>query len=178
VYLTQTLEQPGIVGHFPSVGRWIVTAMPHGWIYAANFGMRQMTMDSAAIAASVGLGQDTLGSDCSLVEYVEKQKKLVGCHFKDAKFAGPQAIAFAGAEEAQLLFVRHDVDTVGTMLHAQTFARSGNWLGIITLTSLEAQVRLIRPDYDAFVKGLCIMPQPMVEPNVGVSDLDLSVEKV
>ena len=75
------------------------------------------------------------------------------------KFAGPQATSFAGAEEAQLLFVRHSADSAGNMLHAQTYVRLGIWVGIVTLTTLEAQLRAVRPDYEAFMKGLRISPQ-------------------
>lgn len=125
----------------------------------AGFGIRQMTMAAGTIAASVGVGQDTLSSESGLAEYIEKQKKLIGSHLKEAKFAGPQATAFAGADEAQLLFVRHSVDKAGSMLHAQTYVRLGDWVGIVTLTTLEAQLRAVRPDYEAFVKGLRIGPQ-------------------
>jgi hypothetical protein len=52
------------------------------------------------------------------------------------------------------------------MLHAQTYVRSGLWIGIITLTTLEEQLRAVRPDYDAFVKGLRIREQRMNEPGV------------
>ena len=77
---------------------------------------------------------------------------------KEVKCAGPKVISFSGAEEAHLLFVRHRMDTAGNMLHAQTYARVGRWVGIVTLTALEAQLNLVRPDYDAFVKGLRIGP--------------------
>jgi hypothetical protein len=133
--------------------------MPAGWLYVAGFGMRQMTVAAGTIAASVGVGQDTLSSESSLAEYIEKQKKLIGSHLKEAKFAGPQATAFAGADEAQLLFVRHSMESAGNMVHAQTYVRLGEWLGIVTLTALEAQLKAVRPDYEAFVKGLRISPQ-------------------
>jgi hypothetical protein len=116
----------------------------------------------------VGVGQDSLSSESGLEEYIQKQKTLIGNHLKEAKFAGPQATAFPGADEAQLLFVRHAVDSVGSMLHAQTYARLGLWSGIITLTALEAQFRAVRADYDAFVKGLRILPEPASEPGAKV----------
>ena len=125
-----------------------------------------MTMDAGTIAASVGLGQDILSSADGLPEYIEKQKELIGSYLKEPTFAGPQAISFAGAEEAHLLFVRHNVDSDGTMLHAQTYVRLGDWSGIITLTTLEAQLRVLRADYDAFVKGLHISPPKVEEPAV------------
>lgn len=162
--MTQTLAQPGAVNHFPTIGRWRVTAFPAGWLYAADFGIRQMTTAAGQIAASVGAGQDTLGSEDELGEYIEKQKKLIGSYLKEAKFAGPQATSFAGASEAQLLFVRHSIDGAGSMLHAQTYVRLGDWVGIITLTAQEAQLKAVRPDYEAFVKGLRILPKPADEP--------------
>jgi hypothetical protein len=116
-------------------------------------------MEAGQPGASVGLGQDALGSENGLAQYIEKQKNLIESHLSDAKFAGPQATAFAGADEAQLLFVRHSVPSVGSMLHAQTYVRLGRWVGIITLTTQEAQLRTVRPDYEAFVKGLRISPE-------------------
>ena len=138
--------------------------MPGGWIYVADFGIRQMTMAAGTIAASVGVGQDTLNVESGLPEYIEKQKKLIGSHLKEAKFAGPQATAFTGADEAHLLFVRHNVASAGSMLHAQTYVRLGLWLGIVTLTALEGQLRAVRADYEAFVKGLHIRPERASEP--------------
>ena len=133
--------------------------MPGGWLYAADFGIRKMAMEAGQGGASVGLGQDTLSSEDGLAEYIERQKKLIESHLTEAKFAGPQATAFSGADEAQLLFVRHNVPSVGSMLHAQTYVRLGYWVGIITLTTQEAQLRIVRPDYEAFVKGLRISPE-------------------
>ncbi len=130
--------------------------MPSGWIYVAEFGIRQMPMAAGTIVASVGVGQDTLSAERDVAEYIEKQKKLIGSHLKEAKFAGPQATAFAEADEAQLFFVRHNAAAAGNMLHAQTYVRQGHWLGIVTLTTLEAQLRAVRADYEAFVKGLRI----------------------
>ncbi len=133
--------------------------MPSGWIYVAEFGIRQIPPGPGAVTASVGVGQDKLITDDGFLEYIEKQKKMIGEHLKDVNFAGPQASPFPGADEGQLLFVRHNVASAGILLHAQTYVRVADWVGIITLTTLEAQLRAVRPEYDAFVKGLRIGPQ-------------------
>jgi len=138
--------------------------MPRGWIYIAEFGIRQMAPDPRSVVASVGLGQDMLGEEDTLVEYIDKQKELIVAQLKGAAIAGPQPVPFSGSEEAQLVFVRHSVESVGNILHAQTYVRHGKWLGIVTLTTLEAEVRAVRPDYDAFVKGLYISPSAATEP--------------
>jgi hypothetical protein len=137
--------------------------MPAGWIYVPEFGIRHMRMDGRSLAASVGVGQDSLDSEDGFAEYIEKQKKLIEGHLKEAKIAGPQPTAFAGADEAQLLFVRHDVAQMGSMLHAQTYVRSGLWLGIVTLTTLEDELKAVRGDYEVFVKGLRIRPAEIPE---------------
>jgi hypothetical protein len=131
--------------------------VPAGWMFIAGFGIKQMAAAPGGIAPTVGVGQDALGEESGLAEYIEKQLKLIESRLKDVKCAGPQAIAFAGAEEAYLLFVRHTMAS-GSMLHAQTYVRAGRWLGIVTLTTVEEQLKAIRPDYDAFVKGLHIGP--------------------
>jgi hypothetical protein len=162
--LTGTPTQSGAVASFPTVGRWNITTIPAGWIYVAGFGIRQMPMAPGTVTASVGVGQDALSSESGLQEYIEKQKTLIGGHLKEAKFAGPQATAFPGADEAQLLFIRHYVASVGSMLHAQTYTRLGLWSGIITLTALETHIKAVRQDYEAFVKGLRISPEPVSDP--------------
>jgi len=66
------------------------TGMPAGWMYVADFGIRQMRMDSRSVAASVGIGQDTLAGEAEFSEYIEKQMKLIEGHLKEARLAGPQ----------------------------------------------------------------------------------------
>jgi len=133
--------------------------MPGGWLYVADFGIRKKTIGAGQVGASVGLGQDMLASESGLAEYIEKQKKLIARHLSETKFAGPQTTAFADADEAQLLFVRHNAPSVGKMLHVQTYVRLGVWLGIVTLTTIDTQLIIVRPDYEAFVKGLRISPE-------------------
>jgi hypothetical protein len=128
-------------------------------VYVADFGIRQMVPDPRTIAANVTLGQDMLAAPDALAEYIKTQAKLIGEHLMEAKTAGPQPMTFAGAAEAYLFFVRHRPAGAPDMLHAQTYVRLGLWVGIITLTTPEAQLKTVRPDYDAFVKGLRILPQ-------------------
>lgn len=118
-----------------------------------------MMRDAGAIAANVSLGHDAaLERGDALVEYIATQARMIESHLKEAKTAGPQPTPFAGADEAHLLFVRHRPEGAPDMLHAQTYIRVGLWVGIITLTTPEAQLKVVRPDYDAFVKGLRILP--------------------
>lgn len=162
VSLAEPQEQSGAERGFPSVGRWRVTSLPGGWMYVANFGIKQMTMNADAIAANVSLGEDTLRSPEGLQAYIAAQSTLMQNHLMAARFAGPQPMPFHGAEEAYLFFVRHTPNRPGgdacPMLHAQRYVRCGLWVGIVTLTVPESQLQGVRADYDAFVKGLRVMP--------------------
>jgi hypothetical protein len=129
-------------------------------VYIADFGIRQMPADTRDVAANVALGQDVLPSVAGLSDYVAKQVSLITQHLANAKTAGPKPTPFEGVEEALLLFVRHSPANAPEMLHVQTYVRVGLWVGIITLTTPEAQLIAVRADYEAFVKGLRIVPEP------------------
>ena len=160
--LTVPEEKTGAERSFPTVGRWRVTALPGGWMYVANYGIKQMVRDVAATAANVSIGEDVLGASDGLQGYIAAQSKLMQHHLSEAKMAGPQPMPFQGAEEAYLFFVRHRPNQPerepSTMLHVQQYVRSGLWVGIVTLTVPEVQLQAVRTDYELFVKGLRIMP--------------------
>lgn len=147
--------------NFPSIGRWGVTSLPSGWVFVADFGIKQIPSGPQQIAANVSLVQEPLEAPDRLAAYVDDQKKLITEHIAGAAIGGPQLYAFPGSEEAYLLLVRHTPEGAVGMLHIQTYVRVGCWLGIITLTTPDQQLPVVRPDYDAFVKGLRILPAPL-----------------
>jgi hypothetical protein len=154
------MAQPGTAWNFPSVGRFGVTALPSGWMFVAGFGIRQVVMDPRFVVCNISLMEDTLPEDKTLTEYIQAQCKMINERHKEVKLAGPQPATFPGSEEALMLLVRHKVKDVIDMLHVQNYVRVGQWIGIVTLTSPEQQLRAVRPDHDAFVKGLHILPPP------------------
>jgi hypothetical protein len=157
--VTEPVPQTAPAWTFPSVGRWGVSALPNGWMFIPQMGVRQIVTDARQIAANVSLGEDNLKDTGALAEYIGAQAKLIEGHFKGAKIAGPQPTPFAGCDEAMLFMVRHTPDGAPGMLHVQTYVRVGVWLGIITLTTVEAELRNVRPDYEFFVKGLRLLSE-------------------
>ena len=136
-----------------------MSVLPNGWMFVSDFGIRQMTSDPGQIAASVSVSEDVLEDEAALAEYIDAQGKLIQGHLVGAKIAGPQPTLFAGCDEAKLYMVRHVPAGVPGMLHVQTYVRAGVWLGIVTLTTVEAELRTVRTDYEAFVRGLRILPE-------------------
>ena len=93
------------------------------------------------------------------------QVKLIQHTLNEPKIAGPQPTTFPGSDEARLMLVRHTPPGIEPVIHVQTYVRIGTWVGIITLTSSEDQLRAVRPYSDQFVQGLHILPQdPQLAP--------------
>lgn len=140
------------------MGRWGITVLPEGWVIVPNLGARQFSQDPRAIVSSIVLSHDPLPPGKTLLEYMTTQRTMIAASYPEAQIAGPQPSPFPNAEEGFLLLVRHRVPMGMDMLHVQNYVRVGTWIGIVTLTVAEPMLRTIRPDHDAFVKGLCILP--------------------
>lgn len=144
--------------NLPYVGRWGVTFVPAGWYFLPEFGIRQ-EMEPGYLVSNISLVEDPLPEGKSLTEYVQSQAEMISKQHKEVKLAGPQPSPFNGAEEACMLLVRHRVKDTIEMLHVQNYVRVRDWIGIVTLTTPEQMLRAVRPDHDAFVKGLVILPE-------------------
>lgn len=162
--MSSAMEGQYAAANFPSVGRWAITALPPGWLWVAGFGVKQLVPSLQMIAASVGVAEDKLPENDKLASYIGKQTEMIQRHFQHAKLAGPKPGAFPGAEESQLLMVRHAPPNAEVILHVQTYVRVGNWIGIVTFTTAEAQLREVRPSYEMFLKGLRILPEEQTQP--------------
>ncbi len=146
-----------------------MTALPSGWVFVADFGIKQIPSAPQQISANVSLVEEPIEAPDRLPGYIEEQKKLIEENIAGARIGGPQLYAFPGSEEAYLLLVRHTPEGAVAMLHIQTYVRVGSWLGIITLTTPDELLPAVRPHYDAFVRGLSILP-PQQEPTAKTAE--------
>jgi len=128
-------------------------------------GIREMAQAEGTPKASVALGQDSLEGAETLQEYISRQKGLILNYLKGASIAGPQASSFAGSDEAFLVIYRHLSPDGVSILQAQTYVRSGTWVGIITLTAGESRLSTIKPAYEGFLRGLNIKVAPLKQVN-------------
>lgn len=150
------------------VGRWGVSYIPDGWEFAHDFGIRQSK--GAGQAANIRLSEDILPAGKSLAPYLVAQKTLIGRMFADPKIAGPSVIAFPGADEAALLFLKHgELEGVAAIIQAQTYVRRERWIGIVTFTALADRFSELKAHYQSFAAGLSVCdPMPFAAPPVPV----------
>jgi hypothetical protein len=139
------------------IGRWIVPAIPFGWTWIPEFGIQKRS--EGVVPSNVYLREDQLLAGDKLELYIQAQIALMKRTFMDPMIAGPAPIIFPDAAEAAMLMLKHKAMHQVTVFQVQHYVRSGKWIGIATLTTLESELLKIRPDFDQFMKLLRIEPE-------------------
>lgn len=136
------------------IGRWIVPAIPFGWTWIPDFGIQKRS--EGVVPSNVYLREDELLAGDQLEPYVKAQITIMKQTFVEPMIAGPAPMEFPGAEEAAMLMLKHRPMHQVSVFQVQHYVRSGKWIGIATLTTLETELLKVRPDFDQFMKLLRI----------------------
>jgi hypothetical protein len=136
------------------IGRWIIPAIPFGWSWIPDFGIQKRT--EGLVPSNVYLREDQLLAGDQLEPYVKAQIAIMKQTFVEPMIAGPAPMEFPGAEEAAMLMLKHRPMHQVSVFQVQHYVRSGKWIGIATLTTLESELLKVRPDFDQFMKLLRI----------------------
>lgn len=146
-------NQPGVA----RIGRWIIPAIPAGWAWVPGFGIQKA--GQGTVPSNVCLKEDELLAGNQLALYIRAQVTLMQRAFLDPMIAGPAPLVFPDATEAAMLMLKHQPLNQMTVFQVQHYVRSGKWIGIATLTTVESELLKVRGDFDGFMKGLRIEPQ-------------------
>ncbi len=137
------------------VGRWAVYCVPEGWEFVPDFGVQKR--EAAQQVANICLTEDTLLAGKLLAPYLVAQRTIFDRVFSDPKIAGPSVIAFPGAEEAALLFIKHGkLEGATPIIQAQTYVRCEQWIGVVTFTAASEYFSGLKTGYQSFAAGLRI----------------------
>ncbi|MFP5209050.1 MAG: hypothetical protein ACLGRW_07150 [Acidobacteriota bacterium] len=155
--MSSNLGQAGGYATAARIGRWIIPAIPFGWTWIPEFGIQKRA--EAVVPSNISLREDQLLAGDQLALYIKAQITLMKRTFLEPVVAGPAPLEFPGAAEAALLMLKHRPMHQLTVFQVQHYVRSGKWIGIATLTTLESELLKIRPDFDQFMKLLRIEPE-------------------
>jgi hypothetical protein len=144
----------------------MMTVLPQGWSVIYGFGIRQIAQGAQSILANVSLGQDDLKAVDGFEAYLESQAKMIQATLTEPKIAGPQPTSFPDCDDARMLLVLHTPPGVEALVHVQTYVRIGLWVGIVTLTTSQEQLRNVRPYSDQFTQGLRVLPPELATDGV------------
>jgi hypothetical protein len=138
------------------IGRWVIPAIPFGWTWIPDFGIQRGGEN--AIPSNVYLKEDELLAGDQLILYIQAQITIMKRTFFEPLIAGPVLLEFPGAEESAMLMLKHQPMNQVTVVQVQHYVKSGKWIGIATLTTLESELLKVRPDFEQFMKLLRIEP--------------------
>lgn len=147
----------GTPAHTARIGRWIVAGVPSGWAWIPDFGIQRQ--EPGAAPSNVCLKEDELLAGNQLKLYIQAQVTLMKRTFAEPMIAGPAPLEFPDATEAAMLMLKHRPLNGTTVFQVQHYVRSGKWIGIATLTTVEPELMQVRPAFEAFMKMVRIEPQ-------------------
>lgn len=146
--------QPAIPAAAARIGRWIIPGIPWGWTWIPEFGIQKRS--EGVVPSNVCLREDQLLAGNRLELYIRAQIAIMKRTFVEPMIAGPAPSEFPEADEAAMLMLKHRPMHQVTVFQVQHYVRSGQWIGIATLTTLESELLKVRPDFDQFMKVLRI----------------------
>lgn len=150
-------EQTAVHATAARIGRWIVPAIPFGWTWIPDFGIQKQA--EGVVPSNVSLREDQLLAGDKLALYIQAQITIMKRTFLEPAFAGPAPMEFPDAAEAAMLMLKHRPMHQVTVFQVQHYVRSGKWIGIATLTTLESEILKVRGDFDQFMKIVRIEPE-------------------
>jgi hypothetical protein len=118
------------------VGGWGFNIIPEGWKPMEGVGL--IHQGGAEFRASAACLEEPWPEAKTLRGYIELQLKVAKSRLKAPEFQGPADARMNGAEEALLLTVSSDASDGLRIAQRQIYARSGNIVGILTMSGLAA----------------------------------------
>jgi hypothetical protein len=114
------------------VGGWGFNIIPAGWTMLEGVGLRQ-DAGGEFRGSATGL-EESLPEGKTLRGYVDVQMEVAKSRLTSAEFQGPAEARMVGSEEALMLTVASETKEGGRVTQRQIYARSGDVVGILTLS--------------------------------------------
>jgi hypothetical protein len=129
------------------VGGWGFDVIPEGWQPLDGAGL--LREGDAEFRESALAAEESLPEGKTLRDYVEVQMDVARSQMKALEFQGPSSARMEGSEEALLLAVSSEAQEGLRVTQRQIYARSGDVVGILTLSGLTA----VKQDLIEIVRG-------------------------
>ncbi len=135
-----------------AIGSWSFHRIPNGWQIQEGLGIQQDVKD--AFPASVGAMEEPLGPGITLPQYVEAQTKMFREYLREPKIDAALPPTIPGSAETVALEVRYSTKDGQSIYYHRVYARSGSVIGVLTLTTMEKDLRALRPVYDSVLSAI------------------------
>jgi hypothetical protein len=120
-----------------SVMGWSFPATPIEWQVQEGFGLQQSGHEE--FPSSVAATEELLGG-ITLQQFVESQISMLRGYLRDPKIEPTMPPRVGGADESMAVDVRHSTKDGRELVYRRIYARSGSSVGVLTVTSLAADL--------------------------------------
>jgi hypothetical protein len=119
------------------VAGWSFAAVPTGWEVQEGFGLQRG--GNGEFPASMAAAQEALGG-ITLQQFVESQISTLRAYLRDARMEPLVPPQVGAADETMAVDVRHKTKDGRELMYRQIYARSGQAVGILTVTALASEM--------------------------------------
>lgn len=141
---------------FIAIGDWTFSKVPDQWTAEGEFGIQRNAPDGFPSSAIVT--EEPLGNGISLQEYVEAQLAMLRQWLREPQIDAAMPPTIRGADEAIAVEVRYKTKEGQGVFYRRVYARAGRRVGVLTLTTLQAELAQVRPAFETIVAGAWFKP--------------------
>ncbi|MGD0909404.1 MAG: FHA domain-containing protein [Candidatus Acidiferrales bacterium] len=149
-------QQTARDGAVITIGGWTLSKIPGEWAAEGEYGIQRNVPD--AFASSAVVTEEPLGNGISLQEYVESQLAMLRQWLREPQIDATLPPTIRGADEAIAVEVRYKTKEGQGVFYRRVYARSGRRVGVLTLTTLQAELAQVRPAFETIVSGAWFTP--------------------
>jgi pSer/pThr/pTyr-binding forkhead associated (FHA) protein len=138
-----------------TIGGWSFASLPEGWEAQGEYGIQrsvQNSFPSSAVASEEPL------NNIGLRDYVEAQLSMLRHYLREPQIEAALPPHIGGADETIALEVRYKTKDGQAVFYHRVYARAGRVAGVLTFTTLEAELANVRAEFDAILRGASFAP--------------------
>jgi hypothetical protein len=134
------------------IGSWAFHNIPNGWQIQEGLGIQLVVKD--AFPSSIGAMEEPLGPGLTLQHYVDAHIKMFREYLPKPKIDVAVATAIDGSLETVALEIQYSPKEGPSIFFRRDYVRCGSILGVLTFTTLEKELRSLRPVYDSVLSSI------------------------
>jgi hypothetical protein len=138
--------------HAAVVGHWVLNSVPAGWEVVEEYGIQEAGREG--VPASAMVSEEPLPSGMTLDEFVQSQIGSLRQYLRDPRIERSGTPAISGADDALALDVRYKTRDGQGIYYRSIYARRGDRVGLLTLTSLETDWTRVRAVFEQILSGV------------------------
>ena len=139
-----------------SIGGWSLQTIPPGWVVDEGYGIH--LAEAGVFPSEVVVNETPLEAGTTLQSHIESEIALLREFVSEPAIKVEGAVAVAGASEATAVSIRYTAEGK-RFAQLQVYARSGGFIGVLTLRTTEQEFPHIQPVFTSLVAASRFRPR-------------------